>query len=164
MKKFLLILLGAIVAIPGFAIGARVDTSYSFLSMGTSVQPTSATEYNVGVGTSTPFAKLTVWGLGTTTKDTMNVANSASTTLMNIEDSGNVYFKGMFSIGSTTPSADFQVTTETANATTSVIFGKEGQNKGTCITEYNTAGTAVYRYIVGTTPTYTTTKPSGCKN
>lgn len=69
-------------------------------------------------------------------------------------------------IGSTTPIADLQVSTSTANATTSLQFGKPNQNKGTCITYYDTAGTPVYGFIAtgATAFTYTATKPSGCQN
>jgi len=54
---------------------------------------------NVGIGTSSPSAKLTVWGSGTTTGIAMNVVNAASTTLFTVLDSGKV------GIGTTTPSA-----------------------------------------------------------
>lgn len=69
-------------------------------------------------------------------------------------------------IGTTTPLANFQVTTLSANATTSVEFGKSGQNKGDCITHFRTDGSALYEFIAAgaTTPTYTTTKPSGCQS
>src|SRR5215203_1125299 len=51
---------------------------------------------------------------------------------------------GLVAIGSSTPLANFQVTTATANATTSVQFGKANQNKGTCMTLYDAAGSPVY--------------------
>lgn len=73
---------------------------------------------------------------------------------------------GSFAIGTTTATAVFQATTGTANATTSIQFGKANQNKGTCMTYYDTAGTPVYAYIpAGTTAfTLTSTIPSGCTN
>ena len=73
---------------------------------------------------------------------------------------------GLFGIGTTTPLANLQVTASSSNATTSVQFGKSGQNKGTCQTFYDTAGTPVYAYIpAGTTAfTLTNTQPSGCQN
>jgi hypothetical protein len=69
-------------------------------------------------------------------------------------------------VGSTTPVATFQVTSSDANATTSLQLGKPGQNKGTCLTYYDTAGTPVYGFIAAgaTAFTYTATKPSGCQN
>ena len=75
---------------------------------------------------------------------------------------------GSFGIGTTTPTANLQVTTSTANATTSVQFGKASQNKGTCLTLYDTNGSPVYAYIAAGAATFTFqnggTPPSGCKN
>jgi hypothetical protein len=84
----------------------------------------------------------------------------ASTELFRINANGNV------GIGTTTPLAMLQVTNLSANATTSLQFGKPGQNKGTCLTYYDTAGTPVYGFIAAgaTAFTYTATKPSGCQN
>lgn len=73
---------------------------------------------------------------------------------------------GQFGVGTTTPIADFQVASSTSNATTSIQFGKPNQNKGTCITYYDTAGTPVYGFIAAgaTAFTYTGSKPAGCNN
>lgn len=73
---------------------------------------------------------------------------------------------GSFAIGSTTSLANLQVTNSSVNATTSIQFGKANQNKGTCATYYDTAGTPVYSYIpAGTTAwTNTSVQPSGCQN
>ena len=69
------------------------------------------------------------------------------------------------SIGTSTPLATFQVTAAAANATTSLEIGKANQNKGTCITYFDTAGTAVYGFIAAgaTSFTYSNTEPSGCQ-
>jgi hypothetical protein len=77
-----------------------------------------------------------------------------------------IFSSGNVGIGTTTPLAMLQVTNLSANATTSLQFGKPGQNKGTCLTYYDTAGTPVYGFIAAgaTTFTYTTSKPSGCQN
>lgn len=65
---------------------------------------------------------------------------------------------GKFSVGSTTPIATFQVATTTANATTTVEFGKNNQNKGDCLKRHRLDGTAVYSYIDNTnTEVWTTT-------
>lgn len=73
---------------------------------------------------------------------------------------------GSLGVGTSTPLANLQVTTTSANATTSVQLGKPNQNKGTCLTYYDSAGTPVYAYIpAGTTAfTLTSTKLSGCQN
>ena len=57
---------------------------------------------NVGVGTSTPYAKFTVWGRGTTTGMLSEWVNSASTTVARIFESGASYFLGNVGIGTTT--------------------------------------------------------------
>lgn len=75
---------------------------------------------------------------------------------------------GLVGIGTTTPQANLQVTNSSANATTSLQFGKPNQNKGTCLTYYDTAGSPVYMYIIAGATTFTSqnggTAPSGCKN
>jgi hypothetical protein len=58
---------------------------------------------NVNIGTSTGYSKLTVFGGGTALGQTLEVANSASTTLFMVWDNGQAYSKGNFGIGSTTP-------------------------------------------------------------
>lgn len=71
-------------------------------------------------------------------------------------------------VGTTTPTAVFQATNATANATTSIQFGKANQNKGTCMTYYDTAGSPVYMFIAAGGTTFTAqnggTAPSGCQN
>jgi len=75
---------------------------------------------------------------------------------------------GFVGIGTTTPRAVFQATASSTNATTSIQFGKPNQNKGTCRTEYDTAGSPVYIYIAAGATSYTFqnggTPPSGCIN
>ncbi len=57
----------------------------------------------VWVGTTTSPSRFTVWGQGTGTNPLFSLVNSASTTLMQVLDNGNV------GIGSTTPGATFGV-------------------------------------------------------
>ncbi|MDP3014488.1 MAG: hypothetical protein Q8M92_09615, partial [Candidatus Subteraquimicrobiales bacterium] len=53
--------------------------------------PTSSVSTgNVGIGTSSPYAKLSVWGGGTSGASAFSVVDSASTTLFAILDNGNV--------------------------------------------------------------------------
>ncbi len=74
----------------------------------------------------------------------------------------------LLGVGTSTETANFQATNSAANATTSIQFGKANQNKGTCNTYYDTAGTPVYMYFAAgsSSPTYQNggTAPSGCKN
>ncbi|MEK7460573.1 MAG: hypothetical protein AAB628_03435, partial [Patescibacteria group bacterium] len=69
---------------------------------------------NVGVGTSTPYAKLSVWGSGTGTNQLINFSNSASTTLASILENGTAYFAGNVGIG-TTPLRRLSVLDTSAN-------------------------------------------------
>lgn len=68
-------------------------------------------------------------------------------------------------IGSSTPTATLQVTAAASNATTSLEFGKIGQNKGTCLTYFDDAGTPVYAHIAtgATAFTISATQFSGCQ-
>lgn len=51
---------------------------------------------------------------------------------------------GKTGIGTTTPVANLQATHGTANSTTTIEFGRSGQNKGTCIKLYDEVGTPYY--------------------
>lgn len=59
--------------------------------------------------------------------------------------------------GSSTPTANLQVTTPLANATSTLEIGKSGQNKGSCLIMYNEAGTVQYVSIVGSNLTVSAT-------
>ncbi len=58
---------------------------------------------NVGIGTTSPWAKLSVQGSGTGTGILTEFFDSASTTRFRILDNGLGYFNGTFGIGTTTP-------------------------------------------------------------
>jgi len=60
---------------------------------------------NVGIGTTTPYSKLSVWGSGTGTSRLFELTNSASTTLASFLDNGTGYFLGNVGIGTTNPLA-----------------------------------------------------------
>ena len=49
---------------------------------------------NVGIGTSTPYAKLTVWGGGEGTNTAFEVVNNSSTTLFSILENGKITLGG----------------------------------------------------------------------
>ena len=57
---------------------------------------------NIGIGTSTPYSKFTVWGTGTGTGILSEWVNSASTTVARIFENGSSYFLGNVGIGTTT--------------------------------------------------------------
>jgi len=106
-------------------------------------------------------------GTGTTTWQTGSIPFFNGTRLT--ENNANLFWDNTnfrLGVGTSTPTAHFQVTASGANATTSAEFGKSGQTSGTCLTFFDTAGAAVYEYWAAgaTNPTYTSTKPAGCQN
>ena len=64
---------------------------------------------NVGIGTSTPYSKLSVWGTSTGTNRMFELTNSASTTLASFLENGTGYFLGNIGIGTTSPSTNLAV-------------------------------------------------------
>ncbi|HUD02656.1 MAG TPA: hypothetical protein VMR46_01370, partial [Candidatus Paceibacterota bacterium] len=91
------------------AAGGWTDT-------GTVVHLTTNNE-QVGIGTTTPYAKLTVWGVGLGNENAFEIANSASTTLFAVNDAGQTTLVNLLATGGTT----LQQVTAT-NATTSVLY------------------------------------------
>jgi len=82
----------------------------------------------------------------------MSIGNSANSPLylftnnlnrVTIKNDGNV------GIGTSTPIVSLQVATSTANATTTIEFGKLNQDKGTCLKMYSATGTPAYCYLIG---------------
>ena len=66
---------------------------------------------NVGIGTTSPYAKFSVWGSGTGSNILANFVNNASTTLLAVFENGNV------GIGTTTPATLLEVGGSSANLT-----------------------------------------------
>ena len=56
---------------------------------------------------------------------------------------------GSVGVGVTAPTATLEVATSTSNATTTVVVGKSGQNKGSCLVMYDVTGTVQYVSIQG---------------
>ncbi|WKZ26153.1 MAG: hypothetical protein QY304_01960 [Candidatus Paceibacterota bacterium] len=90
---------------------------------------------NVGIGTTTPYSKLTVWGVGTGTNRIFELVNNASTTLFSVLDNGtthigtatagNIVFETSATgnvvrvgVGTSTPDADFTIVSNQPNANT----------------------------------------------
>lgn len=78
-----------------------------------------------------------------------------------VYDIGIYQFPSQISVGTTTTMANYMTaafTASTTNATSTLEIGKPGQNKGTCMVVYNSAGTVEYAWINGTTWTVSATK------
>jgi hypothetical protein len=81
-----------------------------------------------GVGTSSPYAKLTVWGQGTGTGQAFEIVNNASTTLARFLDNGTGYFLGNIGIGTTSPSEALEIGNSTGGGVAAVVTNS---NSGT---------------------------------
>ena len=92
---------------------------------------------NVGIGTTSPYSKLTVWGSDTSSAIMANFVNSASTSVMSILNNGKL------GVGTTTPFAKlsvagdssgnfplFAVSTSTASATSTAFIIDQNGNVG----------------------------------
>jgi hypothetical protein len=65
---------------------------------------------NLGIGTTTPYSKLSVWGDNTSANTRMfELTNSASTTLASMANNGTFYLKGNVGIATTTPLAPLHI-------------------------------------------------------
>lgn len=63
-----------------------------------------------GIGTSSPYSKLSVWGTSNGTNRLFELTNSASTTLLSFLEDGTGYFLGNIGISTTSPSSRLSIT------------------------------------------------------
>ncbi len=97
-------------------------TSNSYASGITNTALTINPSGNVGIGTTTPYAKLTVWGSGTGTNPLSEWVDSASTTIARILENGTAYFAGNLGVGTTSPFRKFSVTAAAANPQVAISY------------------------------------------
>jgi len=81
--------------------------------------------------------------------ETTPTASTTRIEQMRITANGNV------GIGTTTPVANSQITNSVANSTTTLEFGRAGQNKGTCLKLYRADGSAIYAYVAAGATSFT---------
>ncbi len=108
---------------------------------------------NLGIGTSTPYSKLSVWGAGTGTNRLFELTNSASTTLASVLENGTTYLKGNLGIGTTSPYAALSVVgasgvvadifTATSTTATSTFAGGFSVGNGALQYDYSTGKTSI---------------------
>lgn len=77
---------------------------------------------NTSVGSTTPTARFSIWGLGTTSSKAFEVNNSVFTTIHRLLDDGTAYFKGNLGINTTIPSTTLHV------VGTTTLSGRLGVN------------------------------------
>jgi hypothetical protein len=70
-----------------------------------------------GVGTTSPYSRLSAWGTGTGTSRLFELTNNASTTLAYVLDNGSSYFLNNMGIGTTSPRWMLQVASTSASNT-----------------------------------------------
>jgi len=109
----------------------------------------------LGVGTSSPYAKLTVWGQGTGTGQAFEIVNNASTTIARFFDNGMGYFLGNIGIGTTSPYAKLSVVgdvvanyfTATSTTATSTFAGNVSAGRyniaGSIAVDFGSSGTNI---------------------
>jgi hypothetical protein len=113
--------------------------------------PTVFTNGNVGIGTTSPYAKLTVWSSGTTTGQAFNVVNSASTSLLTVLDNGNM------GIGTTNPGKKLEIYESGGIDTTVKLSSTAGEyseltysnTNNALILSSNSGGTPALMYLRG---------------
>ena len=112
---------------------------------------------NVGIGTTSPYAKLTVWGSGTGTNQLVNFVNNASTTLWTLLENGNV------GIGTTSPWTTLSVNgssdlgnfglagyfTATSTTATTTISGGLNVGNGAIMYDYSSGVASVGNLELG---------------
>jgi len=86
------------------------------------------------------------WQLRSSTDHSINFDTYNSNSPINVMT---ILQTGRIGIGTSTPKANLQVTHLTANSTTTLDFGRAGQNKGTCMKLYDEVGTAYYLKVAG---------------
>ena len=126
-------------------IGAEADTSDGTISNATAIGykaivgvsnalvlgGTGANAIDVGIGTTTPYSKLSIWadGAGTGAR-VFEITNSASSTLFTIDDSGNATTTGYLAVTSTSATSTFANGLDLSGGCFSI--------NGNCLTEDDT--------------------------
>jgi len=134
---------------------------FSFNTMSDALATTSRMYINssglVGVGTTSPYAKLSVWGSGIGTGSAFEIVNNASTTIAKFLDNGTGYFLGNIGIGTTTPYAKLAVVgeavadyfTATSLTGTTTIAGSVNVGSGALTYDYSSGVTEIANLTLG---------------
>ena len=80
------------------------------------------TNFRLGIGTSTPYSRLSIWGSTTGATSLFELTDSASTTLVSVLNNGTAYLKGSTGIGTTSPMAKLAVQPAATTGSTTPMF------------------------------------------
>jgi len=102
-----------------FSVSGNCLTGSPWATNGSSIYYATG---NVGVGTTSPYAKLAVWGTGTNEGTLFELVNNASTTIAKFLDGGTGYFLGSIGIGTSTPFRKLSITDAVSTAQQSIAY------------------------------------------
>ena len=131
------IALGYDVALPVTNGSNQLDIGNLIFGTGINGEGTNISTGNIGIGTSSPYGRLTVWGLDTASSTlTFNVVNNASTTIFAVFDGGNAQLSGTLTQSSDArlktniQSLDASTSLAAINSLTPVAYDWLDPNKG----------------------------------
>jgi Chaperone of endosialidase/Domain of unknown function (DUF5011) len=88
------IALGYDIALPSINGSNQLNIGNLIFGTGINGEGTNLSTGNIGIGTTTPYSRLTVWGTDTASTSPFAVVNSASTTVFAVYDNGNATYSG----------------------------------------------------------------------
>jgi hypothetical protein len=115
----------------------------------------SVRSLGVSVGSSSPYAKLSVWGNGVTTGKAFEIANNASTTIFSVTDAGLTTLSNLLATGSTTLQNFTGRNATTTNATSTNLFSTLLSTNNLCISNdcksaWPSAGGGAFPFVTTT--------------